>query len=296
MKLSATPEFFELFPDASLAVVVARGIDNSRRGDEADLLRAAQANAPARLGGKPLTEHPRIHCWREAYRAFGAKPKDYPSSIENLLRRALKGEPLRSINPLVDLYNVVSLTHLLPAGGEDLDAIEGDIVLTRASAVEPAVKLLGESEEKAPKPGEVIYKDDRGAICRRWNWKEADRTKLTESTRNAVLVLEALPPILDSELEEAARELSRLVLVRCGGETRIELLEPSAPGSGDIADEPAREPKLAISRERARLKIRPPAEAAARPSSRRASGCALLRSFDTREPERRNVAMRRVST
>ncbi len=229
MKLSATPEFFELFPDASLSVVVARGIDNSRRGDEAELLRAAQANAPARLGGKPLTEHPRIHCWREAYRAFGAKPKDYPSSIENLLRRALKGEALRSINPLVDLYNVVSLTHLLPAGGEDLDAIEGDIVLTRASAVEPAVKLLGESEEKAPKPGEVIYKDDRGAICRRWNWKEADRTKLTESTRNAVLVLEALPPILDSELEEAARELSRLVLVRCGGETRIEVLDRQRP-------------------------------------------------------------------
>jgi DNA/RNA-binding domain of Phe-tRNA-synthetase-like protein len=225
MKLSATPEFFELFPDASIALVILRGIDNSRRGDEAELLRAAQASAPAKLGAGPLTEHPRIHCWRGAYRAFGAKPKDYPSSIENLLRRALKGEPLRSINPLVDLYNVISLTHLLPAGGEDLDAIQGDIILTRASATEPPVKLLGENEERAPKPGEVIYKDDRGAICRRWNWKEADRTKLTEGTRNAVLVLEAIPPILVSELENAARELERLVLARCGGEAKVERLD-----------------------------------------------------------------------
>ena len=229
MKLSATPEFFALFPDASIALVILRGIDNTRRGDEAELLRAAQSSAAGRLAGAPLTEHPRIQCWRDAYRAFGAKPKDYPSSIENLLRRALKGEPLRSINPLVDLYNVVSLTHLLPAGGEDLDAIEGDILLTRASASEPEVKLLGENEARAPKPGEVIYKDDVGAICRRWNWKEADRTKLTESTRNAVLVLEALPPLLASELEAAARELERLVSERCGGEARVEILDRQRP-------------------------------------------------------------------
>ena len=229
MKLSATPEFFALFPDASMALVIMRGIDNTRRGDEAELLRAAQSSVAGRLGGASLTEHPRIQCWRVAYRAFGAKPKDYPSSIENLLRRALKGEPLRSINPLVDLYNVVSLTHLLPAGGEDLDAIEGDILLTRASASEPEVKLLGENEARAPKPGEVIYKDDIGAICRRWNWKEADRTKLTESTRNAVLVLEALPPLLVSELEAAARELERLVSERCGGEARVEILDRQRP-------------------------------------------------------------------
>jgi DNA/RNA-binding domain of Phe-tRNA-synthetase-like protein len=229
MKLSAAPEFFELFPEASIALVVVRGIDNSRRTDESARLQKAQASASARLQGAPLTEHPRIQCWREAYRAFGAKPKDYPSSIENLLRRALKGDPLRSVNPLVDLYNVISLAHLLPAGGEDLDAIEGDIVLTRATASEPPVKLLGENEERSPKSGEVIYKDDRGAICRRWNWKEADRTKLTEATRNAVLVLEALPPILRSELEEAARELERLVLERCGGEARVEVLDQKRP-------------------------------------------------------------------
>ncbi len=229
MKLSATPEFFELFPEAKVALVVARGIDNSRRADETELLRSVQASVSARLGTGPLAEHPRIVCWREAYRAFGAKPKDYPSSIENLARRALKGEPLRSINPLVDLYNVVSLTHLLPAGGEDLDAIEGDVVLTRASTAEPPVKLLGESEARAPKPGEVIYKDDRGAICRRWNWKEAERTKLTEGTRNAILVLEALPPISLDELESAARELERLVPAHCGGDARVELLDRQRP-------------------------------------------------------------------
>jgi DNA/RNA-binding domain of Phe-tRNA-synthetase-like protein len=235
MKLSVRPELFELFPEVRIALVVLRAIDNTRRSDEAELLRSAQQSACSRLGSGPLAEHPRILCWRKAYRAFGAKPKDYPSSIENLARRALKGEPLRSINPLVDLYNVVSLTHLLPAGGEDLDAIEGDIVLTRASAAEPPVKLLGESEERAPKPGEVIYKDERSAICRRWNWKEADRTKLTEGTRNAILVLEGVPPITLAELEAAARELEGLVLKHCGGDAGVEILDRQRP---EVAFEP----------------------------------------------------------
>jgi DNA/RNA-binding domain of Phe-tRNA-synthetase-like protein len=231
VKLSITPGLFALFPDARVALVVVRGLDNHPRADRPlqPRLQEAQASAVARLGGLALTEHPRIHCWREAYRAFGAKPKDYPSSIENLVRRALKGDPLRCINPLVDLYNVVSLTHLLPAGGEDLDATSGDIVLTRASAEESPVKLLGESEERAPKPGEVIYKDDRGAICRRWNWKEADRTKLTEGTRNAMLVLEAIPPIPREELERAAKDVQALVLEHCGGQARLELLDHARP-------------------------------------------------------------------
>ena len=72
-----------------------------------------------------------------------------------------------------------ALNSLLPVGGEDLDKIVGDVLLTRAGTDEPAVFLLGEKEARAPHAGEIFYKDENGAICRRWNWKEADRTKLT---------------------------------------------------------------------------------------------------------------------
>jgi DNA/RNA-binding domain of Phe-tRNA-synthetase-like protein len=234
MKLRVSDDFFALFPEAVIAVIAARGIDNHTRAEEVESLTGLLASAQRSLVAAvrvPVTEEPRIHCWREAYRAFGAKPKDNPSSIENLARRTLKGEPLRHINKIVDLYNYVSLAHYLPAGGEDLDRIEGDIVLTRATADEPKVRLLGESEERAPKPGEVIYKDDVGAICRRWNWKEAERTKLTEETTNAVLVLEAIPPISRGELEAAAAELSRRVQERCGGESAVSLLDRLRPSA-----------------------------------------------------------------
>lgn len=250
MKLAIGQDFAALFPAALIGVVRVRGCDNSAtaRGDfgispvaaagggarsaaaaeiEA-LLRQAEAGARATFAGVALAEAPRIACWREAYRKFGASPKKSPSSIENLLRRAAKGEPLRSINPLVDIYNAVSLERVLPAGGEDLARLQGDVVLCLAGDAEPPVLLLGEGEARPPHPGEVIYRDDVSAICRRWNWKEADRTRLTAATRHAVLVVEALPPASRGELEQALADLAGRVTRFCGGEAVTAILDAAA--------------------------------------------------------------------
>lgn len=224
--LRVNEEVLERFPEAVLGVVTAHGIDNSREDAVIlDGLRREEARVREELAGIQVTEHPRIAPWREAYRRFGAKPKDYPSSIENLIRRVLKGQALPSINPLVDLYNTISLRHLLPAGGEDLDRIAGDVVLAIATDTEAPVRLLGEAEERAPHPGEVIYKDDAGAICRRWNWKEADRTKLTPETRNAVLVIEGLPPVGRDLVERAVEELAELIRKHCGGRVATAIVD-----------------------------------------------------------------------
>ena len=83
------------------------------------------------------------------------------------------------------------------------------------------MRLLGEPEARPPKPGEVIYRDRAGAICRRWNWKEADRTKLTEATRNAVLVVEGMPPVTRDELAAALEELAKRVRERCGATVAV---------------------------------------------------------------------------
>ncbi|MBW8877975.1 MAG: hypothetical protein JF614_23680 [Acidobacteria bacterium] len=215
-RLLVTPEIFALFPDAVLGVIVAHEIDNTRGDEKIQAgLREEEARVRELFAAQPIPEHPRIAPWREAYRKFGAKPKDHPSSIENLVRRVAKGHAVPKVNPLVDLYNTVSLRFLLPAGGEDLDHTQGDIRLTVAGEGEAPVRLLGEPEARPPYPGEVIYKDDLGAICRRWNWKEADRTKLTPQTRRAILVLEGLPPVGVEQIVEATGTLAALLSVYC---------------------------------------------------------------------------------
>ena len=229
MKLRIEQDFLALFPEALIGVVRVHGCDNAATPSGAAeieaLLRRAETGARAAFAGAALAEEPRIACWREGYRKFGASPKKSPSSIENLLRRVVKGEPLRPINPLVDLYNAVSLDRVLPAGGEDLARLRGDVVLCRAGDAAPPVLLLGEGEARPPHPGEVIYRDDLSALCRRWNWKEADRTKLTAATRHAILVLEALPPTRRPELEKALADLAGRITRHCGGEAGISVLD-----------------------------------------------------------------------
>ncbi len=230
--LRVTDEVFQVFPQAVLGVVTLHGLDNAGENDAIlGELRREEARVRERLAGIQVTEHPHIAPWREAYRKFGAKPKDHPSSIENLVRRSLKGQPLPGINPLVDLYNTISLRHLVPVGGEDLDRIEGDVLLAIAGAEEPPVLLLGEPEARPPKPGEVIYKDDLGAICRRWNWKEADRTKLTAATKHAFLVIEGLPPVTRELVERACEELAALVCEHCGGQVATALIDHAHPAA-----------------------------------------------------------------
>lgn len=229
-RLVITPEIFARFPDVVLGVIVASDIDNSGESEEVLAgLRQEEARVRETFASQAIPEHPHIAPWREAYRKFGAKPKDHPSSIENLVRRVAKGHTLPRINPLVDLYNTISLRYLLPAGGEDLDRTQGDILLTLAGEDEAPVKLLGEPEARAPYPGEVLYKDDLGAICRRWNWKEPDRTKLTLQTRRAILVLEVLPPVGACEIEEATAALAALIHAHCGGTILQAVLDRDRP-------------------------------------------------------------------
>lgn len=226
MRLVITDSIFDEFPELVLGVVILYEIDNTQnRAEITEMLCQAEAALPALFGSTPVIEHPHIAAWREAYRKFGVKPKDYPSSVENLTRRVLNGATIGHINNLVSLYNTISLRYILPVGGEDLDKIAGDVLLTRAGADEPAVVLLGEKEARPPHAGEIIYKDQAGAICRRWNWKEADRTKLTRETKNAFLVIETLPPVSRETTQRAIRELAELVKQYCGGTVATSMLD-----------------------------------------------------------------------
>jgi len=216
--LHVADEVFERYPGVLIGTVVASGLDNTgERPDLAGELRSAELELRGRLAGSVLVEHERIAPWRDAYRAFGAKPKKYPSSIEAIARRVLKGGDMPSINPLVNLYNVVSMRHALPVGGEDLAALEGQLQLRFAGENEPEVELLGRPVAAAPLFGEVIYADDKGAVCRRWNWREAARTCLKGDTRDAILVVESLPPTSRSELEAALDDLFAAIQLYCGG-------------------------------------------------------------------------------
>jgi DNA/RNA-binding domain of Phe-tRNA-synthetase-like protein len=228
MRIVVDELFWSLLPDAQIGTAIVRGIDNTRAADEAAALVLASAREAAnRIGDGEIGAHPAVAPWREAYRRMGVKPSKYKSSIESLLRSA-RASGVRPINPLVDLYNAVSLQHLLPCGGEDLRTVSGDIRVTRATGDEAFVPL-GSAEQQPPQPGEVIYRDDIGVLCRCLNWREAERTKLTETTTEAILCIEALPPVTAEALRAACDGLAALVQEHLGGTSTVVLLSRQRP-------------------------------------------------------------------
>lgn len=230
MKFIIEKPIFDAFPGTVIGIVIAKGITNEgENGKVQSMLRHEEERIRKNFTSETIALVPLLRCWQDAYRNFGAKPKEHLASVENLYRRVLDKESIRHINTLVDIYNACSLKYMVPVGGEDLDLLRGDIVLTFALAKEPPLLLLGDKEARAPHKGEVIYKDAISAICRRWNWREAERTKLTERTKNALLVIEGIPPVNREIIEQATRELGALVKTFCGGKEEWSLLDANTP-------------------------------------------------------------------
>ncbi|MEO3800806.1 phenylalanine--tRNA ligase beta subunit-related protein [Nonomuraea sp. B1E8] len=185
---------FALRPDFAVLVMTARDLRNGPT-DERSRAWLAEASAVS-------VQTDKIDAWKDAYRAFGAKPQRTRPSVDALTRRM----PLPEINQVVDAYNSISVKHALPIGGEDLDRYSGPARLVRASGDEASEEALG-----TPDPGEVIWRDDLGVTCRRWNWRQVVRTRLTEETTNAIFLLERLEPMSLDELKQAGEELADLL-------------------------------------------------------------------------------------
>ncbi|MBD3259347.1 hypothetical protein GF371_01815, partial [Candidatus Woesearchaeota archaeon] len=222
-KLLIAKSLFRQFPGLHIGIVIARGINNTVKSEEImKKTRQKELEIRGRLTKSELSEHPNVKPWRLAYSWFGAKPKKYKCSIEALLLRILGGDNLPDINALVNLYNFVSIDKLLPIGADDLDKIDGGIRLTQAEGNEKYVEI-GTLEEKNPKENEVVYMDDKEVLCRRWNWRESEKTKLTEDTKNVIVYAESL---LGKELaEQTVNELAELMKDVVGGEINTFILD-----------------------------------------------------------------------
>ena len=193
MLLIVHPEVFDRFPGLSLAVAVAEGIDNQTpRPELAAAWRDAwfEAGQRAEAYGSPQA-HPRVAPWRERFRAMGVSGKEFPSSIEALLRRAMKGGEPFSINPLVDFYNTLSLTHTVPVGGFDLAHVSGPLEL-RLTRPGDRFTPLGVNATEEMASGEVSYVDGSAVLTRHFVWRQSAEAALTPDTRSVFLVAEVL--------------------------------------------------------------------------------------------------------
>ncbi len=221
-KIKINTQIFKDNKELHIGVVIAQNINN-KNIDTKDLIKNAKNTFLNKYHGLKILDLPEIDNWRKNYKSFGAK-KGYRSSIETLTKRVLKSGELPSINPLVDIYNCTSLNYLFPCGGEDLNKIFGNLLLEFASGEEEFYSI-GSEKNDPPKIGEIVYKDDQGIICRCFNYREADRTKLTSETKNAILIIETLSHERIEELKCAIDFLKTNITTLLGGEVKSYILD-----------------------------------------------------------------------
>src|SRR3972149_5054620 len=231
MRFSIQRELFDLLPCLTIGMVVAKGVDNTRLSEEIDhLLTQVTEEMKKSFAADKAQDHPRIKPWRNAFSTLGISGSKFPSSIESMVRRILKGDPFPRINPLVDLYNSVSLKYLVPMGGHNLDTLEGDIHLRFAEGWEPFIPMGGGESVVVPK-GELVYRDDREVLTRNWVWRQCEKDKVTERTKNVFIPIDVLGEVGRERAGEILQELSLLLPKFLGGTLLTALLDRETPFS-----------------------------------------------------------------
>lgn len=197
--LAIAPQF------RALSIFADAGIDALHNNGHTDFLTDA---CKAVLAGQPDWADAHLASWNEVFIRFGARPNKTPSSAYALRKRVLKEGRVPSINPVVDLYNAVSLRFAIPVGGEDYDAYVGRPHLTIADGSEPFDTVVsGEAVIEHPSPGEVVWRDELGVTCRRWNWRQGTRTRLEKLSGRMWFVMEALETMPEKALWAAGDTL-----------------------------------------------------------------------------------------
>jgi len=229
MFFSIQKELFNLLPDLTIGMVAATEVDNTRPvRDVDDLLTQAIEEMKKSFVADKAQDHPRIKPWRTAFSKLGISGSKFPSSIESMAKRILKGDPFPRINPLVDLYNGVSLRYLVPMGGHDLDTLKGNIHLRFAEGSEPFTPMGGGETMVVPK-GELVYRDDQEVLTRNWVWRQCEKDKATEKTKNIFIPIDVLGEVGSERAQEIIGELCHLIPRYLGGSIFSALLNTESP-------------------------------------------------------------------
>jgi DNA/RNA-binding domain of Phe-tRNA-synthetase-like protein len=223
-KIIIEKEIFEKFADFKRGIIVIENLENKNADAEIQKMLDEEVGNVAKTGESVLQSE-FIKAWDDVYLQFGANPNKFPPSIKSLLKRVSKGGTIPFINSVVALFNIISLKYLVPCGGDDTETIKGNLKLGIATGSENFTSL-GSVELENPEIGEVIYFDDatNDVMCRRWNWRNGDFSKITTETKKIVINIDGIGPADESLIVKARDELAELLSKYCGAQCQTDLL------------------------------------------------------------------------
>lgn len=211
-RFAYAPTIVDTFPALHGAVIAIAGVDNRSVPDQLGArYHAEQVRIAQRLGHTTIADLPSIQAWRRAFTSLGVKPTQYRNAAEALLRRLSKAGDIPSINPLVDLANLISIRYALPVAVFDQREVTGTTTVRPAHGDE-RFSDLGSNELVHPAAGEVIFVDDADLVsARRWCWRQSAQSATGPDTTDVLVTIEGLDVHATTEVAAAAGDFLDLL-------------------------------------------------------------------------------------
>lgn len=223
MELLHNPEIFSIstelakqYPSLSVGIAIIKDVTITKSHPDLEKEKQQLVDSLQGLTTEQLGQYPEIISYRKLYKEMGIDWHSRRPSPEALLRRVALNKGLYTINTCVDAYNLVVMKHRVSLGAFDLDTISFPTILRYAKSNEE-ILLLGDSEPTKYKESEIAYFDKQGGFNIDFNFRDAQRTAVHESTKNLYINVDGVFDIAPQLVEKSLREACEKIMQYCGG-------------------------------------------------------------------------------
>ncbi|MGC8850115.1 MAG: B3/B4 domain-containing protein [Candidatus Bathyarchaeia archaeon] len=216
MPITLHPELRRRFPGLEVQAIRLADVEVKKEKPELEIFKEEVVRrARGRWTLEGLREHPNLRAYRDFFWRIGIDPTKVRPSAEALIRRILHGNPLPRINTLVDAYNLASVETALSLAAFDEDKLRGQLLMRMAEGGESFLGI-GMSRPVSLRGGEIIITDSERPIAI-YPYRDAEHSKVTEETRNVLILVCGVPGISGELINQAGRLAVDYIKRFCGG-------------------------------------------------------------------------------
>ena len=204
------------FPELAICTGVIRGVKVQSATPETEKLRnEIFEEARRNFVLETLKDNPIVRAYRDFFWSLDIDPTKIRPSGEALLRRILQGKNIPKISNVVDAYNLASLKTIIPLSGYDLDKLFPPLAI-RFSKEDDVFQGIGMASPMRLERKMLLLTDQKRILCI-YPYRDADATKITDETRNVLIVGYGAPKVEDERLREAVSTALELIRRVAGG-------------------------------------------------------------------------------
>jgi len=218
LRANWNPEVSARFPGLLMCIGAINQVNVEKKNEQIlKLKKSAFEEVRNKYNIETLKDNPTVRAYRDFYWNLDIDPTKTRPSGEALLRRVPHGHELPHISTVVDAYNLASMKTIIPISGFGKDLLNPPLNIRFAKKGETFTGI-GMNKPMTLTDGMLVLADENQILCI-YPYRDSDRTKIIEQTRNVLVVGYGAPGITEEQLKEAVEIAVSYIKLVSGGET-----------------------------------------------------------------------------